>query len=613
MENIEPPTAVRSRVLKMWRLFFCCWLLAIISKNLHAQQPVVLPPGVAVQMMLPQPAVDVSPAQSYSATAAFDPPTVRVGEKTFYRVTVDATQNAIAWPDEIAAPPELKFGASVRGQISRVEGNRFHPLTSFVYEVTATQPGNFTVPGLVLPIGWPPVEIPPATLAVTETNLVATISARRLALEISGTNFFPGQPFRVRVLLFAAEGNQIEALRELEFNGGGLLTDKLATRQSVEMVKRDGQMRPAFVQETVATPLVPGSLNISAQAFTAGHEFGGPVAISGQVTIAGGVPNYILLTSEPLTITVRPLPDGELPGYTGTMGKFLADKTQLSTNRLRVGEPVQLKFGFHPEGDLTRFVPPSPPRSRDWQIIAGKPGENSFTLIPQTDGATMTPVIPFSAFDPATKKFYDLTIPVWPVTVIGEGLPVQLDDWNAAEKNPAPLKLSGLAMTRGKTAVSLKPLQSQGWFVVAQLLPVIFFWALWRWDERRRFLEAHPEIVRRRQAKRELRRVKIKIEAAAAAGDAEKFVQHAAAAMRVVVAPHFPAEARALVGGDVLTQLNAAERNGRDGETVRNIFAAADAQFGGTSISPSPLRAEAALLVLKTDVEAVLKKLEDKL
>ena len=583
-------------------------VLLLAPRWLPAQLPQQLPPGVAVQMMVPQPAVDVSPVAKFSTTAEFDPPTVRVGGKTFYRATVDATENSILWPDDISAPKELKFGPSVRGQITRMEGNKFHPLTAFVYEVTATATGHFTVPGFVVPAGWPPADIPAATLDVTENNSAPPIAAKRLLLEVSETNLFFGQPFRLRVLLPAETGNQIEALREVQFNGAGFMTDKLATRQSIESALRDGQPRSAFIYDTVATPMAAGALAISAQAFTAGREFGGPISINGQITIVGGLPKYILLTSEALKLNVRPLPsDGELAGFTGALGKFTADKPVLSTNQMRVGEPVHLKFGFLPGTNLTRFVPPEMPRAREWQIIADNLPGTGCTLIPLTDEAKTTPAIPFSAFDPETQNYYDLTIPALPVTVVGEALPVQLPAWNANDKNPAPEKLSGLATSPGKTVAHLKPLQTQGWFVCVQILPVIGFIALWRWDERRRFLEAHPEIVRRRKAKRDLQREKINIQAAVAANDAEKFTRHAAAAMRVAVAPHFPANERALVGGDVLAQLTETERSGGTGETVRKVFAAADAQFSGAKKMPVDL------LALKSEVIRVLQQLEEKL
>ncbi len=116
-----------------------------------------------------------------------------------------------------------------------------------------------------------------------------------------------------------------------------------------------------------------------------------------------------------------------------------------------------------------------------------------------------------------------------------------------------------------------------------QLAPVLGFVALWQWDRRRRFLEAHPDIVRRRQARRALRREKGKLQKAVAAGNAVAFVEHAANAMKNFLAPHFLAHPRALVCADVLAQLAGPDQTGRTGETVRKIFVAADAQFAATA------------------------------
>src|SRR5665213_2031659 len=572
---------------------------------LSAQTPPQLPPGGLGQLQVAQPAVDVT--SPVTATAEFDPPVVRPGEQTFYRVNVDATESAIQWPAEIPAPAELKFGANARGEMTEFLGNKFRPLTAFVYEVRATAAGHFVVTNFSVTTSGGPVKIPAASLDVVAGN-ASPPPARRLALETSATNVFLGEPFRVRVLLPAGPGNQIEALREIQLNGDGLMTDKTALRQSIAVVNVNGQLKPAFVCEMTVTPIAAGPQQVSAQGFTAGREFSGPISIRGQVSLPGGPTKYVLLVSDPVQINVRPLPaEGELPGFTGAIGKFFRDPPQLATNRLRVGEPVSLKIAFHGEGDLTRFVPPVPPRSRGWQIIAAPPPASGFTLIPLTDEVQETPAIPFSYFDPETAKYVDLTIPPQPVTVVGEGLPVQLPAFDDDEQSAAPLKLSGLAPTPGKTVASLKPLQMRGWFVAVQLAPVIGLFALWQWDRRRRFLAAHPEIVRRLQARRALHREKRKLQNAIVAGDAAAFAQHAADAMRIAVAPHYPANPQALVCGDVLAQLDDAEQNDQAGETVKKVFAAADAQFAVITQTPPDLAA------LKSGVAAVLQKLEEKL
>jgi hypothetical protein len=578
--------------------------LLLASPALSAQTPPHIPPNALAQLQVPQPPPDLS--APVTVGASFDPPTARVGEKIFYRVTVGAPEPSIRWPERIPAPAELKFGAAARGQIMALQAGQFHPLTAFLYELRATAAGRFTVSNFAVEVYGRPVEIPAAGVEVVAASVPAP-PPRQLALEVWPTNLYVGQPFRVRVLLPAGAADQVEALREVQLDGDGFMTDKTTARQVVEVVNRNGTSRPAFVYETVATPIANGALTLRAQGFAAGREFSGPIVISGRVIIPGGPPQYDFLVSEAVEIHVRPLPaENELPGFTGAIGKFTASPPQLSANRLRVGQPVQLKMAFRSEGDLARFVPPAPPQARDWQVIPDDPPDNSFTLIPLTDDVRATPPIPFSAFDPATGKFYDLTIPPLPVTVTGKSLPMQLLAWNETGEKTVTLKLSDPAPTPGKTASLQLPLR-RGWLVGAQLAPLLGLLALWQWDRRRRFLEAHPEIVRRRRARRALRREKRRLEKAVAAGDAAAFVRYAADALRIASAPHFPAHPRALVCADVLAQLNGTAADGHLAETVRKIFAAADAQF---ATAPP---AQEDWLALESGVVAALQKLEAKL
>ena len=176
------------------------------------------------------------------------------------------------------------MGATARGQMTQFLGNKFRLLTAFIYEVRPEAAGHFTITNFRVDASGR-VEIPAATLDVVadSSNLPP---ARMLALEISATNVFLGQPFHVRVLLPTGAGNPIEALREIQFNGDGLMTDKTAMRQSIEVVNFGGQLRPAFVCELTVTPIAPGAQEFSAQGFTAGREFSGPISIRGQVTSA---------------------------------------------------------------------------------------------------------------------------------------------------------------------------------------------------------------------------------------------------------------------------------------------------------------------------------------
>jgi len=206
----------------------------------------------------------------------------------------------------------------------------------------------------------------------------------------------------------------------------------------------------------------------------------------------------------------------------------------------------------------------------------------------------------------------DLTIPPVPVTVIADETLTNAEATLMLSENaPEPEKktgLSRLAKTPGGIASSLVPLQLRAWFPFLQLLPVLGFCGLWFWDRRRRFLEQHPEIVRRRQARRALRREMRLLEQVAANGDNANFIRCAIQALQIASAPHYPATPRALVCGDVLQILPAPEREGKPGDIVRRFFAAADAAAfaGDAGIKNELLAEQSALKEILTKLEARL-------
>jgi hypothetical protein len=364
---------------------------------------------------------------------------------------------------------------------------------------------------------------------------------------------------------------------------------------------------------------------LSAQGFTSGMQFSGAVVISGQVSFGGGPPKPVLLESEPTTINVRPLPVGdELPGFTGAVGSYTCDPPSLATNVLTTGEPVELTVIVRSSQNLNRLNPPLPPISQSWQIflaarggiIAGTGSHHpgvifKYTLIPLSTKVHATPAIPFSSFDPARSRYVNLTIPSLPVTVMAGQTQADVDSSlmlvEGASEPEKKSGLSGLAKTPGHAA-GLMPIQLHGWFPLVVALPALGFCWLWLWDRRRRYLEQHPEIIRRRQARCALRRELRLLEQAADAEDSAGFIQRAVNALQIVSAPHYPATPRALVCGDVLQILTPPEREGKPGETVRRFFAAADAAaFAGRAGNNSEFFAE------KSALKEILRQLEARL
>ncbi len=630
---------------RVWR---CAALLTVFTLSSLAQSPPRSQDPLML-LMLSQPRIDVE--SPVIASASFDPFVVRPGELAIYRVTLNALEESIDWPDKLPVPTELDLRPAAHGQMFQMLGPALVPRTSFNYRVRVGSPGQFTVPGFTINVYGKPITVPPARLDVVSAPSALLPPAQQLKFQLAGTNLYVGQPVRATILLPGYQGGVVRSLTQVQLNGPNIIADLAAARARVEVppLPGGGAGLPLFIFETTLTPLTAGKISVFAQGFADDHRPIAALAGTNSALPRPTQPQFTLLDSAPIELDVRSLPHaGELPGFTGAIGAYRLSPPILSTNLVRAGDSLSLsvKVLADTNSSLTRLVPPPPPRVPDWQVFAAPP-ENlppqavqargfatfNFTLIPLADTVRATPAIPFSCFDPDRGAYSDLTIPPVPITVQPGATPQDLQTLlqanaaaDAVEKEPG---LADLASSPGRARSGFIPLQQRAWFPVVQLGPGAAFLGLWGWDRRRRHLEKHPEILLRRRARRAMRRQWRAMRRAARAGDASRFAVAGVNALIEACAPHYPAEPRALVCGDVLTLLPEPDRSGRLGDVVRRFFAVTDAaRFALTqpstldlqpststasptqpSLTPSP----SALLPLQPDLEHLLTQFEERL
>ena len=623
------------RILPQFPLL-CLALLALSISALA--QPRVQPvpqPDPLMSLMLAQPKINFD--TPVIAVPTLDPSVIRPGEECIYRVTLNALLDSVAWPTNIVAPG-LQVRPTASGQMLQMSPTSMEPRTTFNHRLRADKTGAFVIPEFTVQVYGKPVKVPSIKLEVSREAPPTAVSSQMLYLDFAQTNVWVGQSLRARILLPAGPGGAVQGLTQVQVTGQGFIVDPSAVRQSVQVVPHPGgrQSSPSFIYETALTPIRAGRIKLFAQGFAASSRFGNGFVVTGPTGFPGGVPLFNLLESDPIHLTVKPLPlQGELPGFTGAIGFFLMDPPTLSSGQTKVGEPIKISVTIRGRDSQARLVAPLPPLSRDWQIFpvtaesaTPRPYNPAFiispdqysplgsakfeyTLVPMNDETDATPVIPFCAFNPETGAYYDLSIPAMPVRVAPSPVPVNTAALaQAAEARPKAAKepaLGPLASTPGSSAASLMPVQQRAWFPAVQLAPGLVFLALWYWDRRRRFLENHPEVVRRRLALRMLRRERQALRKAARASDAPKFAGAALRAMRAAAAPHYPAEPRALVGADILPLLSGSPEPA--GEVVKTIFATCDAsQFSDRQSADLK-----DLLQLQQGIETVLTVLESKL
>jgi hypothetical protein len=599
--------------------FASCLGLLLMAAGVFAQPT---SPDPAALLLQSQPQVDTS--SPVEATATFDPPVVRPGGTATYRVTFNAMLDSIRWPEEVIAPRQLELENGGRAQIFASTGTNLQPRSTINTRVRATSEGEFTVPRFLVYVYGRPVTVPAATLEVVSDPARIIPTAPAMILELSASNVFIGQPVTARLVMAGNSNGMIQALTQTKLLGEGFIAEQNSVRQRVELMAAGSVSVPTFIYEMDITPITPGPIELRGQGFTAGNQFSGPITITGRATIAGGLPQYVLLDSPAITLNVRPVPQaGRPPGFSGAIGQFKLDSPALATNAVRVGDPVAYTVRVAGQGNLARLVPPPPPEVPGWKIYAGPPDPGppqliqargfiqfNYTLVPLAEKTNATPVIPFSYFDPNTERFVDLSLPSLTINVKPPAVPINIADATEAEaatsdREPEP-RLSELATAPGKRMGSLLPWQSTRWFPAAQILPALFFVALWWWDRQRRFHAAHPEVRLRRQARRALQREWAALRKAASLGDTSRFASCAVTAMRIASAPHYPAEPRALVSTDVLPLL--ADSGTAVHNAVRAVFATANSErFAHVPQLASDL------LALRQEVEQALARLEEKL
>ncbi len=556
------------------------------------------------------------------AHVEFDPPVAIPGGQVTYRISASALDESLEIPAKFPTPDGLELRPGGRGQTYVPTNERkVRPETVILFHATAPTNGSFTIPAFQAMAYGKPIQIPAATLTVAPDGSPAP-QAPVLLVNPPDNDVYVGETFSLPLAIVHAHDNSVLGMSEPRLKGDFIFAEELPSLVRQDNVQMEGRTLLAFVADVTITPLREGPRELIGQAWCMGLR-----PIPGQ-TNASRISN-VFVDSAPLTVVVHPLPaEGRLPGFTGGVGQFALDPPRLSAGSVRAGEPVVLTVVIRSAGEIGRVPPPPQPDVPGWQTfppVAENPPFDSpqqrnfesfnYTLIPMSADSKATPAIPFSYFDPAKKAYVDLTIPPVPLTV--EPAPVstahaqpplppnvrpETDDASPAEKE---LTLVGLSAAPGPAVSTLAPLQQRWWFFAAQLAPAAALGGLWAWDRRRRHLREHPEILRKRRARRGMRRQLRLARRAAAARDAEGFAQGAAGALREACAPHGAAEPTALVCADVLQELPAAEQQGRAGEMVRRLFAAADAlRFGG------PAGDGSALLSLQPELEQLLEQLK---
>ncbi|MBI2167071.1 MAG: BatD family protein [Candidatus Omnitrophica bacterium] len=199
-----------------------------------------------------------------------------------------------------------------------------------------------------------------------------------------------------------------------------------------------------------------------------------------------------LLKPEPLTVTVKPLPEhGKPASFNGAVGRFRIEAS-VDKRELKQNEPLTLKVVLEGEGNVETLPRPPIPELTGFKIYDGDSssqlfksgttiaGKKTFEIIfvPTEAGELSIPSLEFSFFEPRSQNYQVLRTPSFPLQVAPSDeplrLPAELAE-KAAFKKEVQLEAKDIRFIHEELP---SPKSARGWALVYRFLAVVNFLGL---------------------------------------------------------------------------------------------------------------------------------------
>jgi len=475
-------------------------------------------------------------ADSPSVTAVLSKSEAVVGEDVQLEIRLTGARGADA-PEQI---PVDGLEIHRTGTSQRVEINNFNLTASVSYDYTVLplRAGMFSIPPQTIRVGSNSLRTPPLTLHVAASSNQQATQNRRGARPTTDTsklvfaelivpkkNAFVGEMVPVQVRLGYDPRTHPQLTEPPEIIGQGFTAQKL--QQSSENLETiNGRTYNIVTFKSAIAAVHSGKLEI------------GPVKAKAQVVVPRrlssprsrspfdlfdqddpfsdpffsnpfgqfGERREVEISSEPVTLDVKALPQSAPPSFSGAIGNFTMT-TEAKPKSVQVGDPITVTSTISGRGNFDRVnapvvedehgwhkYPPSSKFKQDDEV--GISGAKSFeTVLSPNEKKQSLPMLAFSYFDPVKEQYVTLRSEPIAITVQGGAAPTQ----NVAASRPAsptPAPATRPAATAKPADIlyqlteqpaateSFAPLYTRPVFWTAQLIPFLALIGLAGWKIR---------------------------------------------------------------------------------------------------------------------------------
>ncbi len=339
--------------------------------------------------------------------SGLSPESIPEGETATYQVRVVADErfdNPVVKTD-----PSVKVengGAQQSLQIRGLGGNRQMDVL-YTYILTPTKKGTFTVEAEV-PIEGDAVVTEASKLIVRDQTAAEKAREPFIKISLDRTTFYVGERIPYEVTAFLRRDFVLRDIGFPQLESGNFVIDSYGKPQQPNTATNGFQ---TVVFDSHLSALRPGVFDF------------GPAKVQMIILESMGMrrrQRTVEAVSEPLTLTVKPLPDADKPkGFTGAVGEF-ALALDASPLKLRIGEPIAVELRVTGNGNFDALTLPDFTGDSGWKPYAAKKVEIpnrqtgdieslSFTqiVVPTTEHPELPP-FRLSFFDPLQEKYITL-------------------------------------------------------------------------------------------------------------------------------------------------------------------------------------------------------------
>jgi hypothetical protein len=493
-------------------------------------------------------------AAAAQLTASLDRDTITLGEAANLSLTVEGSKT-----EGVPALPEIpNLQVSYRGQSSQVSfvNGQMSSTVTHNFQVSARQPGDYTIPAFSANLGGQTVTTQPLKLKVLKPGAPTPESVNSGAQLAFMKLVLPKQQLHV--------GESLAGELQIHFRDGlqdygnfqltAIPTDGFVVGNRAQAQKRRVQIGNAaytVVPLLVAlSPVKSGKLSI------------GPITASVVVQLPSGrrrrdpffeqfgvgdpfgmfgEQRQLTMATEEVTVQALPLPSENTPtDFNGAVGNYSMTFTAGPTN-VTTGDPITVRVQISGRGALEALALPTQAAWHDFKTYPpttdvkladqlGLQGTKTFEqiVVPQSSDIKELPSVSFSFFDPEAKLYRTLTQPAIKLVVrAGSGTPAPIiaAGKNPATESPAPPQqdIVPIKQRMGSLAQIGMPLAQRPWFLTMQGVPVLVWITALVWRKRADALANNPRLRRQRQVAQIVREGLNELRALAAANDSEKF------------------------------------------------------------------------------------------